>query len=252
MAILPVDSAFVDLLESTGVWRPDCPLSMERLVNLEISYCDFEGEIRDDGLITVIDVLAESVERIFKELLELRFPVDKIRSMHHYLGNDELSMGDNNTSGFNSRSIAGTNTFSIHSYGAAIDINPLQNPYLQIDEESGTVKVNPPKGWSYLNRRNRKVGMVEEIVPVLARHGFVVWGGTWTTPVDYHHFQLPRFMAELLASIAPDEGRSLLSQYMEVCHDLKDDLKAEDLLGVRAADPESFRHIFAELICASA
>ncbi|HMO23801.1 MAG TPA: M15 family peptidase, partial [Candidatus Melainabacteria bacterium] len=112
MAILPVDSAFVDLLESTGVWRPDCPLSIERLVNLEISYCDFEGEIRDDGLITVIDVLAESVERMFKELLELRFPVDKIRSMHHYLGNDELSMGDNNTSGFNSRSIAGTNTFS--------------------------------------------------------------------------------------------------------------------------------------------
>ncbi|MEZ4487700.1 MAG: M15 family metallopeptidase [Cyanobacteriota/Melainabacteria group bacterium] len=252
MANLPMDKAFVELLENTGVWSPDCPLAVERLVNLKISYCDFAGELRDDGLITVMDVLAESVERIFNELLEMRFPIEQIRSMHHYHGDDELSMGDNNSSSFNSRSIAGTKTFSIHSYGAAIDINPLQNPYLQIDEENGMVKVNPKKGWSYLNRRNRKAGMVEEIIPVFAQHGFVVWGGTWTTPIDYHHFQLPRFMVELLASLEPEEGRSLLAQYMEVCHDLKADLKVEALLGVRAADPDSFRHIFAELICASA
>ena len=59
-------------------------------------------------------------------------------------------------------------------------------------------------------------------------------------------------MVELLASLEPEEGRSLLAQYMEVCHDLKADLKVEALLGIRAADPDSFRHIFAELICASA
>jgi len=190
-----------------GMWTPACPVALERLASVTINYVDFSGQEHDDGEIVVLDVVADSVKAIFDELFKLRFPIAQIRSVHNYSGDDELSMADNNSSCFNQRPIEGTDIVSIHSYGLAVDLNPAQNPYVIFDEEAGTAKIYPKQGWSYLNRHNRKVGMVEEVVDIFAQHGFSIWGGRWTTPIDLHHFQTSRGLAEILARISHEDGK---------------------------------------------
>lgn len=192
---------------SCDMWKPDCPVGIDRLAIVRCDYVDFSGQHRRDGEIVVLDVVADDVRRIFDELFRMQFPIEKMQSVHLYDGDDEASMADNNTSCFNHRPIEGTDIISLHAYGLAIDLNPLQNPFVVFSEDAGTASIHPPKGWQWLNRHNKKPGMVEDVVELFAEHGFFVWGGRWTTPIDYHHFQVPRALAEILARSNSQDGK---------------------------------------------
>lgn len=108
-------------------------------------------------------------------------------------------MADNNTSCFCHRPIEGSTIPSMHSYGLAIDINPVQNPFITFEpgNEHNPI-IEPKEGWQFLNRHNQKPGMVEDVVSLFAEQGFVRWGGTWTTPIDFHHFEIPLNQAQRL------------------------------------------------------
>jgi poly-gamma-glutamate synthesis protein (capsule biosynthesis protein) len=93
-------------------------------------------------------------------------------------------MRHDNTSAFNCRYVAGTSTWSQHAYGRAIDINPVENPYV----DGG--RVSPPRGRRYLDRSDVRRGMVVErdlVWRAFRRIGWE-WGGTWTSAQDYQHF----------------------------------------------------------------
>lgn len=205
----------VEQMKSKNIWQPSCPVALRRLALVNIRYRDFENKTHDDGELVVMDAVAPRVARIFETLYERNFPIEKICSLHHYDGDDERSMADNNSSAFNFRAIAGSTTVSIHGYGLAIDVNPLQNPYLTIQESEGIAKIHPAEGWSFLNRSNQKPGMVEPMVQVFADNGFTIWGGRWTTPIDYHHFQTPRVVAELLCALEGNEGTEFFEQFAD-------------------------------------
>lgn len=205
---------------------------MERLASVQIQYLDFVGNIHDDGELIVMDAIAPRTRRLFDELLARRFPIAKVRSIHHYEGDDEKSMADNNTSGFNFRAIAGSNTVSIHGYGLAIDINPLQNPYITLDESEGIAKIHPSEGWSYLNRSNQKPGMIEPVIDVFTDNGFTIWGGRWTTPIDYHHFQPPRLVAELLCAMSSEDAEQFFEQFADKQTRLPETATAEETDGI--------------------
>jgi hypothetical protein len=99
-------------------------------------------------------------------------------------GDDEASMSANNTSAFNCRPVTGGARWSDHSYGVAIDINPVVNPYVRRDT------VAPPEGAPYVDRDADVPGMIHEgdvVVDTFADHGWI-WGGTWSFPKDYQHF----------------------------------------------------------------
>jgi hypothetical protein len=99
-------------------------------------------------------------------------------------GSDDASMEANNTSAFNCRRTTGGTAWSQHSYGRAIDINPVQNPYVS----GGTVL--PEAGRAFLDRGNSRPGMIapgDVVVRGFAAEGWG-WGGTWTDPLDYQHF----------------------------------------------------------------
>ncbi len=213
---LPKDVA--QTMKSTGVWQEASPVPLERLSLITIPYVDFDGNSHSDGELIALDVATEHIAAVFSELYKRRFPINKIRGAHHYGGDDQLSMADNSTTCFYFRPIAGSKVISLHSYGIAIDINPLQNPIVIFDEEKGTAAVHPQKGWEFLNRHNKKAGMVEEIVPLLAEHGFFIWGGRWTTPIDYHHFQPQRGIAELLTVLNFDDGKRFIDSTIK-CKD---------------------------------
>ncbi|MDQ1727814.1 MAG: hypothetical protein QOK14_1859, partial [Frankiaceae bacterium] len=74
-------------------------------------------------------------------------------------------------------------SWSMHAYGLAIDINPVENPYI----EGG--RVIPPAGSAFVNRSRVRPGMAlrgTTVVAAFATRGWK-WGGTWSSP-DYQHF----------------------------------------------------------------
>jgi len=205
----------ISSLKQSGVWKSECPVPINRLRIIRLSYWDFEGQQHTDGEIMVLDAVAESVQQIFKTLYTQKFPLAKVRLMDSYQGDDAKSMEDNNTSSFNYRAIIGGSKISLHGYGLAIDINPIQNPFIHFPEDEGqkaTAIYSPVKGREYANRlQNRsekpfRAGMAEQVVTVFKENGFTVWGGEWDTPIDYQHFQVPRDVAEHLASTSPEEA----------------------------------------------
>jgi len=182
--ITPLTAKDKAILTEKNIWKPACPVPLARLHKCQLSYVDFDGVKHDDGIMVVLDTVSEQVIAIFRELLAQKFPIHSIMPIDVFNGDDEASMAANNSSSFNFREIAGTSKLSMHSYGLAIDVNPLQNPYI-----TGGVTY-PDAGKAYLDRGNIRPGMVEPIVPIFAKHGFDVWGGDWETPKDWHHFQV--------------------------------------------------------------
>ena len=199
-------------MKGAQVWASGCPVPLERLSYLSsICYFDFSGKEHNDGELVVLDVVAPLVADIFGILHQKRFPISHLRSMHHYNADDLLSMADNNTSCFCHRPIEGSLIPSMHSFGLAIDLNPVQNPFIIFEpEKENQPTIYPREGWQFINRHNQKPGMVEDIVAIMAQHGFFRWGGRWTTPIDYQHFEVPRTIGELLLAMDIADGRRFL------------------------------------------
>src|SRR5262249_17840275 len=136
-----------------------------------------------------------------------------------YEGSDDASIADDNTAAFNSRNVAGTNSLSLHAYGLAIDLNPLENPYVQRSGEK--LIFSPPAGARFTNRfkgqpeEQIRRGLAEVVIDVFADEGFVIWGGTWKTSIDYQHFQVSRGFAEQLARLAAAQAKTVFAQHVE-------------------------------------
>src|ERR1043166_6735754 len=217
--IVSVTQALCDDMKKHNVIRAGAIVGCERLKLIKVPYVGFDGATRTDGEIMVMDAAAENVLRIFARLRDMGFPIAKARLINHYDGSDDASIADNNTSAFNSRNVAGTSTLSLHAYGLAIDLNPVQTPYVQL--AGGKLTFSPPAGAAYANRLNGqpekrlRMGMAESAIDVFADEGFSVWGGYWKSAIDYQHFQVSRSVAQQLARLAPAEARALFAQHVE-------------------------------------
>jgi D-alanyl-D-alanine carboxypeptidase len=136
---------------------------------------------------SVNEDLASDVVAIFEQLLQLRYPIEKIRTVNTYPGaDDELSMEDNNTSAFNCRDIPGTGHWSLHASGRAIDLNPLLNP-----EVDRTGAFEPKNAAPYVDRNLTNPGVLhagDSAVRAFTDRGWR-WSGDWRTPLDYQHFE---------------------------------------------------------------
>jgi hypothetical protein len=218
-SVVPISATLCDDMKLHHVLGAEAPVGCERLKLVRFRYIDFEGGFHDDGEIVVMDAAAVRVLRIFTALYNMHFPIAKARLMNNYDGNDDASMADNNTSAFNDREIAGGGSISLHAYGLAIDINPIQNPYAKRSGE--TLIFSPPSGISNANRLNDRPdkpirsGMAEAIIDVFARNGFLIWGGYWDDPIDYQHFQVSRSLAEQLARVSPAAARAAFEGHVE-------------------------------------
>lgn len=169
-------------------WRPGCPVEPARLRRVGVDHIGFDGQTHRGELIVHEDLVPQVIA-IFEQLYRLRFPIEKIRTADHYPGaDDELSMEDDNTSAFNCRGIPGSSEWSQHAYGRAIDVNPLLNPCVYA---SGVFE--PRNAAPYLDRSRTDPGLLhngDAGVRVFTDRGWQ-WGGHWSSPVDYQHFELP-------------------------------------------------------------
>ena len=133
--------------------------------------------------------VAEDMVEIFQELYKNQYPIEKIRLVDEYGGDDDASMEDNNTSCFNYRTVAGTNRLSKHALGLAIDVNPRYNPY--ITTRNGQTVVSPESGSAYADRKREFAHKIDEndlCYRLFTEHGFI-WGGSWKNSKDYQHFE---------------------------------------------------------------
>lgn len=156
---------------------------------LNVLHYDFEGNIRH-GQIICHKRIANALIDIFRELYQIKYPIHSIRLIDNYAGDDEASMSDNNSSCFNYRRTTGGSRISKHAYGLAIDINPLQNPYISTSA-NGTRIIAPKAAAPYADRTNLRPGMLsadDPCVKAFRRHGFS-WGGNWRRNKDYQHFE---------------------------------------------------------------
>jgi D-alanyl-D-alanine carboxypeptidase len=201
------------------VINADAKVGCDRLRLVRFSYFGFDGNIHDDGEIVVMDAAATHVLRIFENLRKMQFPIFKARPINEYDGDDDASMRANNTSAFNDRNLTGGSAISLHAYGLAIDINPVQNPFLALSD--ATVKIDPPAGADYLNRMSerpgkpKRRGLAEAVVRVFANEGFLIWGGYWDNPIDYQHFQVSRKLAERFAGLSPAQASRAFDQVVD-------------------------------------
>lgn len=150
------------------------------LVILTVQYYSFDKRLHQ-GQLVINKELSNDLTKIFNTIKQKRFPVAKVIPIVRYNWNDEKSMEDNNTSAFNYRFIAGTKKLSNHSYGTAIDINPLFNPYIRKD-------LHQPKGTEY---NPEKPGTITEnsfLIREFKKLGWE-WGGEWKDRKDYQHFE---------------------------------------------------------------
>jgi hypothetical protein len=212
-AVLPISSTLCAEMKTHRVMNPGAPLGCARLRLVTFGYVGFDGRPRGDGELVVMDAVADYVVQIFAQLRGLRFPLASARLMDHYDGDDDASMAANNTSALNVRPVAGSRTISLHAYGVAIDLNPIQNPY--VTRSGRTPSAEPAAGRDFVARKPARPGMAESIVQVFAEQGFAEWGGAWSNPVDYQHFQVPRRLAVQLARLPAADARGLFERYVD-------------------------------------
>jgi hypothetical protein len=168
-------------------WHTGCPLSLNEMAYVQVSYWGFDKKSHL-GVLVVNRKVAPEVVDIFKEIYAQHFAINRMLPMEAFEGDDNHAMMANNTSAFNCRMVTGkTNMYSMHSYGLALDINTLINPYVK------NGKVSPTTGKQYLDRNKPVEGMIVKGDPVynaFIKRGWT-WGGDWTTLQDYQHFEKP-------------------------------------------------------------
>ena len=164
-------------------WRPGCPVGPSQLRLIRVTHWGFDGRPHN-GRLVVNRRAAAAVVRVFRRLYAARFPIRRLVPVSAYRGNDDASMAADNTSGFNCRRAVGsTDGWSMHAYGLAIDVNPVENPYVR----GG--RALPPEGSGYVDRSRYRPGMAVArgvLVNAFEAVGWK-WGGRWSSSPDYQH-----------------------------------------------------------------
>jgi hypothetical protein len=188
VAALPPYVAHVERVTAADLpysWRPGCPVPPAHLRRVRLRYVGFDGRSHVGSLV-VNERVVRDVVGVFRSLYRARFPIRRMRPIDAYRGSDDRSAAADNTSSFNCRKAVapGTTSWSMHAYGLAVDVNDVENPYL----EGG--RVIPPAGARYRDRSRVRPGMAVErgtLVRAFDRAGWG-WGGRWGGSPDYQHF----------------------------------------------------------------
>lgn len=171
------------MMRQSGSWRPGCPVRFGDLRLLKLTYWGFDKRAHT-GKLVVARQWAKPLVGVFRKLYKARFPIRRMKLIDVYGASDRRSMNADNTSAFNGRYVSGTTRWSMHAYGLAIDINPVENPYV-----SGSY-VSPKAGRKYADRSRKARGMVHsgDVVVRAFRSIGWKWGGDWPGTKDYQHF----------------------------------------------------------------
>ena len=190
--IRPLSAPVRAELKSAGVWQSNCPVSLAHLRLLTVTHWGFDNRVHT-GQLVVNDDAAAPLARVFRTLYALKFPIRHLRLDDAY-GPARARPADNDISGSfecrqavaspcDSKVRKGTGSWSEHAYGRAVDLNPVENPYV------GCGMSRDPASKPYLDRSRLRRGMVTPAVVAAFRSIGWGWGGSWSgSTKDYMHF----------------------------------------------------------------
>jgi len=181
--VQPIGSALARTM--TGVsWKPGCPVGLRDLRVVTARHWGFDGREHTGRIVVHRDVAAD-VASVLRSLHGARFPIRRMVPVDAYGASDFRSIEADNTSAFNCRYVEGTNRWSEHAYGRAIDLNPIENPYVSGGKTSHRASI------PYVDRTPCRRGMAcpgNAVLRAFERVGWG-WGGDWSgSTKDYQHF----------------------------------------------------------------
>jgi D-alanyl-D-alanine carboxypeptidase len=189
-SVKPLPPPVQTQLEAGGFWHRGCPVALSGLRLLTVSHRGFDGRAHT-GQLVVNRSAAYPLASVFGRLYRLGFPIRHMRLADVY-GPRSGRPRDGDLSGsFECRQAVpspctggrGTGSWSMHAYGLAVDLNPVENPYV------GCGQSRDKAARAYRDRSRRRPGMVgSRVVGAFASIGWG-WGGSWTgNTKDYMHF----------------------------------------------------------------
>jgi len=175
---------------SAKEWHPGCPVPFSGLRVLTLSYWGFDGKRHTGRLIVNAKVVAP-VTAAFKQLYKMRFPIHHMALSDAYGPVSSWPADGDITASTECRQAVpspcskgtGTGSWSMHAYGEAIDINPVENPYVGCGQTRDKTAV------SFMKRTPLRRGMVTPAVLAVFQSVGWGWGGSWYgSTKDYMHF----------------------------------------------------------------
>jgi len=171
-------------------WHAGCPVPLSGLRLLTVTHWGFDGHTHR-GQLVVSARVAEPLQGVFRKLYRLKFPIRHMNLANMYGPRRSQPEDGDVTGSFECRQAVpspcsgGTASghWSMHAYGEAIDLNPVENPYV------GCGMTRDKTALSYLNRSRVRRGMVTPaVLRAFASIGWG-WGGAWSgSTKDYMHF----------------------------------------------------------------
>jgi hypothetical protein len=189
-SIKPVPAAVRQEVTASHHWYAACPVPFSGLRLLTVSYWGFDHRTHQ-GQLVVNAKVAPAVANAFQRLYAMRFPIHHMAIDDEY-GPSRVQPADGDiTYSFSCRQAVpspctggtGTGSWSMHAYGEAVDINPVENPYV------GCGMTRDKTALSYVNRSRLRRGMVTSAVLAAFQSVGWAWGGAWSgSTKDYMHF----------------------------------------------------------------
>jgi poly-gamma-glutamate synthesis protein (capsule biosynthesis protein) len=193
-AIYTVPSKVKKQMLSSGSWKKGCPVALSDLRYLRLDYYGFDRKVHRDGEMIVHKSVARDVVDLFRKLLESHYPIKQMKLVSKYGASDYDSIEADNTSAFNCRPVTGGKKWSNHSYGKAIDINPIENPYISKSgriAHSKSLKYRIRKHINYEDPADNAIIVKGDYIERIFKEKGWRWGGDWRYVKDYQHFDKP-------------------------------------------------------------
>jgi len=187
--ISTIDAKVKQRMLKGNSYKKGCPVPLKDLRYLRIEHLNFKGKTVMGEMIVNKNV-AQDVVAIFHDLYTMGYPIRKIKLVSDYKGSDWQSIEADNTSAFNCRHATGSKNWSKHSYGKAIDLNSIENPYIS---RSGHIAHKESLQYRKRQHKNHtpadKAVLLrnDKAVKIFKKYGWK-WGGDWHGVKDYQHF----------------------------------------------------------------
>ena len=189
-SVQPLSPALQSQLRAGGYWHRGCPVALSDLRVLSLPVRGWDGHTHTGHLI-VNRLATGPLTSAFRQLYALHFPIRHAQIADMYGPIRGRPRDDDVTGSFSCRQAVpspctggtGTGSWSMHAYGLAVDVNPLENPYV------GCGQSRDPATRPFFDRTRHRKGMVTGLaVRAFASAGWG-WGGSWTGDTkDYMHF----------------------------------------------------------------